>query len=58
MLLQPEATALDAELFSPEEFEQQCDRAESSASAIVRFFARNEEESSTRLPENQRDELR
>jgi hypothetical protein len=32
---------------SPEEFEQQRDRIEESTSATVRFFARNEEESST-----------
>jgi integrase-like protein len=34
---------------SPEEFEQQCDRVEASASATVRFFARNDEKSSTGL---------
>jgi len=32
---------------SPEEFEQQSERVETSASATVRLFARNEEESST-----------
>jgi putative transposase len=57
----------------PEEFEQQNDRVEASTSATVRFFAGNEEESSTRLwgkgrkprpfphspssQENQRDEF-
>jgi putative transposase len=34
---------------SPEEFEQQSDRVEASTSATVRFFARNEEKSSTGL---------
>ncbi|HKR30973.1 MAG TPA: IS3 family transposase [Terriglobales bacterium] len=34
---------------SPEEFEQQSDRVEASSSATVRFFARNDEESSTGL---------
>ena len=34
---------------SPEEFEQQSDRLEASSSATVRFFARNDEESSTGL---------
>ncbi len=34
---------------SPEEFEQQSKRVEASSSATVRFFARNDDESSTRL---------
>ena len=34
---------------SPAEFEQKTDRVEASSSATVRFFARNDDESSTEL---------